>query len=99
YRLHISVGFAQFFDRDSIICFHAVRSVCLIRRKIAGIRELSPWVWGAAADFGLQRSDSTLRQARQNAGRSSGLREVTRFLSTTTSASSQLAPAFTTSSL
>ena len=37
--------------------------------------------------------------ALQNAGRSSGLRLVTRFRSTTTSASVQFAPAFTTSSL
>ena len=37
--------------------------------------------------------------ARQNAGRSSGLRLVTRFRSTTTSASAQFAPALTTSSL
>ena len=38
-------------------------------------------------------------EARQKAGRSSGLRLVTRLLSTTTSASSHFAPAFTTSSL
>src|SRR5687768_5987896 len=44
-------------------------------------------------------SAMTLIAARQNAGRSSGLREVTRLPSTTTSASSKRAPALTTSSL